>query len=125
MLSAFAFRDYRLLWFGAFVSSIGTWIQDVALAWLIHTRFQEPFYLGLRSFVAEAPLIAFMLLGGALADRVDRRRILLTSQGLQMAFALTLAALHASGRLSIASAPPDDATRSRILCSPKPSCATV
>jgi predicted MFS family arabinose efflux permease len=101
VLSAFAFRDYRLLWSGAFLSSIGSWTQDVALAWLIHTRFQEPFYLGLRSFAAEAPLIAFMLLGGAMADRVDRRRILLTSQGLQMTFALTLAALHASGRLSI------------------------
>ena len=65
---------------GAFLSSVGTWTQDVALGWLIHTRMGDPFYLGLRSFAPEAPLLAFMLVGGAVADRIDRRRILLTSQ---------------------------------------------
>ena len=72
-LSAFSFRDYRRLWIGAFLSSMGTWTQDVALAWLIHTQMGDPFYLGLRAFAAEAPLIAFMLVGGAVADRIDRR----------------------------------------------------
>ena len=62
-LSAFAYRNFRLIWTGAFLSSIGTWTQDVALAWLIHTRMHDPFYLGLRAFAADAPLIAFMLLG--------------------------------------------------------------
>jgi predicted MFS family arabinose efflux permease len=61
----------------------------------------DPFYLGLRAFAAEAPLLAFMLVGGAVADRVDRRRILLTSQSLQMTFAAALLALHATGRLGI------------------------
>src|SRR5687767_2789258 len=89
-LSAFAFRDFRLLWIGAFLSSIGTWTQDVGLAWLIHTRIGDPFYLGLRAFAADAPLIAFMLVGGALADRWDRRLILLTSNVLQMCFAVAL-----------------------------------
>lgn len=92
---------FRRLWGGAFVSSVGTWTQDVALAWLIHTRLQEPLYLGLRSFAAEAPLLAFMLVGGAVADRVDRRRILLTSQGLQLLYALALLALHLTDRLGI------------------------
>jgi MFS family permease len=100
-LAAFGFRGYRLLWIGAFLSSVGTWTQDVALSWLIHTRFDNPIYLGLRAFAAEAPLLAFMLLGGAVADRVDRRRILLTSQILQMCFALALLALHLAGRLEI------------------------
>jgi predicted MFS family arabinose efflux permease len=59
-------------------------------------------YLGLRAFAAEAPLLAFMLVGGAVADRVDRRRILLASQLLQMVFALALGALYASERLGIA-----------------------
>lgn len=102
LLSAFAFRGYRRLWTGAFVSSIGTWTQDVALAWLIHVRLKDPLYLGLRSFAAEAPLLAFMLVGGAVADRVDRRRILLASQTLQMLFALTLMLLYATDRLGIA-----------------------
>jgi predicted MFS family arabinose efflux permease len=100
--SALAFPSYRRLWFGAFTSSLGTWTQDVALAWLIHTSLGDPVYLGLRSFAAEAPLLAFMMVGGAMADRIDRRRILLTSQLLQMSFAALLAALYFSGRLGIA-----------------------
>jgi MFS family permease len=101
-LDAFKHRDYRLLWSGAFLSSLGTWTQDVALAWLIHTRMGDPFYLGLRSFAADAPLVAFMLVGGAVADRVDRRYILLTSQILQMTFAAVLGFLYVTGHLGIA-----------------------
>jgi predicted MFS family arabinose efflux permease len=100
-LAAFAFRNYRLLWIGAFLSSIGTWMQDVALAWLIHTRLHDPFYLGLRAFASEAPLLAFMLIGGAAADRIDRRRILLISNSLQMTAAASLGLLYAAGLLGI------------------------
>ena len=42
---AFAFPAFRALWAGAFVSSVGTWTQDVALSWLIHERYHDPFYL--------------------------------------------------------------------------------
>jgi len=101
-LSAFAFRNFRLLWTGAFLSSIGTWTQDVALSWLIHTRLGNPVYLGLRTFAAEMPLITFMLVGGVVADRVSRRRILLTSQVFQMAMAGALGLLYAANRLGIA-----------------------
>jgi predicted MFS family arabinose efflux permease len=101
-LSAFAFRDFRLLWTGAFLSSVGTWTQDVALAWLIHTRLGDPVYLGLRAFAADAPLIAFMLVGGAMADRLDRRLILLTSNVMQMCIAAALGLLYATDRLGIA-----------------------
>jgi predicted MFS family arabinose efflux permease len=73
----------------------------VALSWLIHTTLGDPFYLGLRAFASDAPLIAFMLLGGAVADRVDRRRILVVSNTLQMAFAATLLVLHLLGHLGI------------------------
>lgn len=100
-LAAFSFRSFRLLWAGAFLSSIGTWTQDVALSWLIHVRFVDPFYLGLRSFAQEVPLFSFMLVGGALADRVDRRSILLSSQLFQMAMALLLGLLFATDRLGI------------------------
>lgn len=101
-LSALSFRNFRLLWIGAFLSSVGTWTQDVAVAWLIHTRTGDPFYLGLRAFAAEAPLIALMLLGGAVADRADRRRILLTSQLLQMSLAAALGVLYFTGHLGVA-----------------------
>jgi predicted MFS family arabinose efflux permease len=101
-LAALAFPAFRALWAGAFVSSIGTWTQDVALSWLIHERYHDPFYLGLRQFSAEAPLIAFMALGGAVADRIDRRLILLTSQFVQMAMAAALGLLYATDHLGIA-----------------------
>jgi predicted MFS family arabinose efflux permease len=100
-LGAFNYRNYRLLWTGAFLSSIGTWTQDVALSWLIHARLGDPFYLGLRAFASDAPLIAFMLVGGAVADRFDRRRVLLLSNTLQMAFAGVLLALYLAGQLGI------------------------
>src|SRR5438552_19178883 len=86
-LSAFAYRNFRLIWTGAFLSSIGTWTQDVALAWLIHTRLHDPFYLALRAFASDAPLLTFMLRVGAVVVRVDRRRILLVTNFLQMVLA--------------------------------------
>ena len=101
--AAFESRGFRRLWLGAFLSSVGTWTQDVALAWLVHQRFGDPRYLGYRSFAAEAPLLAFMLLGGARADRGDRKAILLTSQVLQMAFAAALLVLYVTDSLSMAS----------------------
>jgi predicted MFS family arabinose efflux permease len=101
-LAAFAHRGFRLLWAGAFLSSVGTWIQDVALSWIIHSRLGDPFYLGLRSFAQETPLLAFMLLGGAIADRIDRRLILLSSQWFQMSMAVLLGVLYLTGHLGIA-----------------------
>jgi MFS family permease len=100
-LSGFSYRGFRLLWIGAFLSSVGTWIQDVALSWLIQTRMRDPFYLGLRSFMQELPLLSFMLIGGALADRIDRRRVLLGSQIFQMSMAALLGILYVTGRLGI------------------------
>ena len=100
-MAALAFPAFRVLWIGAFVSSIGTWTQDVALSWLIQERYHDPRYLGLRQFSAEAPLLAFMVLGGAVADRIDRRRILLTSQVIQMLMATALGLLYATGHLGI------------------------
>jgi predicted MFS family arabinose efflux permease len=101
LLAAFSYPAFRFLWAGAFLSSVGTWIQDVALSWLIHARMGDPFYLGLRSFAQELPLISFMLLGGAAADRIDRRLILLSSQSFQMAMALLLGVLYLTDRLGI------------------------
>jgi predicted MFS family arabinose efflux permease len=100
-LAAFEDPAFRFLWIGAFLSSVGTWTQDVALSWLIHERMGDPFYLGLRSFAQEAPLLAFMLIGGAAADRIDRRLILLSSQGFQMAMAALLGLLYVTDRLGI------------------------
>ncbi len=90
---AFRYRDFRLVWFGAFVSTTGTWMQTVAQSWVVLDLTGSPFYLGLDAFLATFPMILFSLVGGVIADRIDRRKLLLASQVLQMTFALTLAGL--------------------------------
>lgn len=92
-LKAFTYRDFRLMWAGAFTSSVGTWMQEVAQNWLILTMTGSTFLLGLDAFLGDAPFLLFSLLGGVMADRVDRRRILLGSQYVQMASATLLAIL--------------------------------
>lgn len=90
---AFTYRDFRLMWAGAFTSSVGTWMQEVAQNWLILTMTGSTFLLGLDAFLGDAPFLAFSLFGGVLADRVDRRHILLRSQYVQMGSATLLAVL--------------------------------
>jgi MFS family permease len=93
--AALAYRDFRVLWIGAFVSTIGTWMQKVAQNWLVLTLAgpASAFFLGLDSFLGELPILLFTLVGGVVADRRDRRQLLLMSQCVQMATALTLAGL--------------------------------
>jgi MFS family permease len=95
MAAALTYRDFRLLWFGAFTSTIGTWMQRVAQNWLVLTLAgpASAFYLGLDSFLGELPILLLTLVGGVVADRRDRRHLLIASQCIQMATALSLAAL--------------------------------
>lgn len=93
VFQAFTYRDFRLLWFGAFTSSSGTWLQETALSWLLLQLTNKPLYLGLNAFLSTAPILLFTLVGGVLADRIDRRRILLTSQWMQLIFATSLSLL--------------------------------
>ena len=81
------------MWLGACTSTIGTWTQQVAQAWLVYTLSNDPFYLGLDAFLGQAPIILLSLVGGVLADRRDRRAMLLMSQYIQMTTAFTLTAL--------------------------------
>ena len=92
-LAAFTYRDFRILWFGAFTSTVGTWMQKVAQSWLIFELTKSSFYLGLDDFLGQLPILLFTLIGGVIADRHDRRHLLIGSQYVQMATALTLAAL--------------------------------
>jgi MFS family permease len=93
MLAAFTYRDFRVQWFGACTSSIGTWMQIVAQNWLVLSLTNSPFFLGLDAFLQQLPIILFTLIGGVLADRYDRRRTLLTSQYIQMGTSAALAVL--------------------------------
>ncbi|MGE3706407.1 MAG: MFS transporter [Vicinamibacterales bacterium] len=93
MFAAFAYRDYRVQWFGACTSSVGTWTQSSAQNWMITSMTGSPFYLGLDAFLQQLPIMLFTLIGGVLADRHDRRRTLLASQYIQMSTAAALALL--------------------------------
>lgn len=100
-LAAFSYRDFRVQWFGACTSSIGTWTQTTAQNWLVLSLTGSAFFLGLDAFLQQLPIMLFTLIGGVLADRRDRRQTLLTSQYIQMATAAALATLVFSGVVRI------------------------
>jgi MFS family permease len=100
-LAAFTYRNFRILWLGAFTSTVGTWMQKVAQSWLIFELTKSSFYLGLDDFLGQLPILLFTLIGGVIADRHDRRRLLLGSQYVQMTTAFTLAVLVYTGRVTI------------------------
>jgi predicted MFS family arabinose efflux permease len=97
VFKAFRYRDFRLMWFGACTSSIGTWMQIVAQGWLIYRLSHSAFLLALDQFLGGIPIFLFSLIGGVVADRVERRKILLSSQYVQMATAGILTVLVATG----------------------------
>ena len=81
-----------MLWFGAFASTVGTWMQKVAQSWLVFELTKSSLFLGLDDFLGQLPILLFTIVGGVIADRHDRRQLLLGSQYIQMATAFTLAA---------------------------------
>ncbi len=101
VFKAFHYRDFRLMWIGACTSSIGTWMQIVAQGWLIYRLSHSAFLLALDQFLAGLPIFLFSLVGGVVADRVERRKILLVSQYIQMTSATILTILVATGAVHV------------------------
>ena len=99
--SALHYRDFRLLWFGAFTSTTGTWMATVAQGWVVLSLTDSAFLLGVDGFLATGPMLIFSLFGGVVADRVERKKIMLFSQYLQMTFAFILAAIILSGNVKV------------------------
>ncbi len=93
MFRSFRYRDFALFWTGNFLSNVGTWMQNLALGWLILVRTNSPFLLGLNGFLGSAPSLFFSLPGGAIADRMNRRKLMIVTQTAMMLLALILAAL--------------------------------
>jgi len=98
---AFTYRDFRLMWVGACTSSIGTWMQIVAQGWLIYRLSHSAFLLALDQFLGGRPIFKKSLIGGVVADRVERRRILLGSQYIQLFSAATLTVLVATSVVQV------------------------
>jgi len=85
--------NFRLFWSGNFLSNIGTWMQNVAQGWLVLSLTGSAFWLGVVGFAGSIPFLIFTLFGGVVADRVNKRRLLLVTQSAMMILAFALAAL--------------------------------
>jgi len=94
-------RNFRLFWTGNFLSNIGTWMQNVAQGWLVITLTNSSFWLGVVGFAGSIPFLIFTLFGGVIADRVNKRRLLLVTQTAMMLLAFVLASLTFFHRISV------------------------
>lgn len=94
-------RNFRVYNTGMFISNIGTWMQGVALSWLVYRLTGSAAALGLVTFANNLPLLLFTFVGGITADRYDKRKILLITNSLAMLQAAALAILVFTGTASI------------------------
>jgi MFS family permease len=92
-VSVLAERDFRVVWIGQAVSMCGTWMQMVAQGLLVLELWDHAFALGALNFANAVPTLLIMLFGGVLADRSDKRRILLATQAIMMMLALSVGVL--------------------------------
>jgi predicted MFS family arabinose efflux permease len=99
--AALAHPDYRLLWTGAMFSNIGAWMQNVAKSWLVYEISGSAFWLGVDAFVTHFSAVLLLPLGGALADRFERRRLLIVCNALLAVLALLLGGLYAGSWLRV------------------------
>jgi MFS family permease len=93
VVRALRHANFRLFWSGNFLSNIGTWMQNVAQGWLVLTLTNSAFWLGVVGFAGSIPFLLFTLFGGVIADRVNKRKLLLVTQSAMMVLAFTLAVL--------------------------------
>jgi len=90
-------RDFRLFWTGQLISLMGTWMQTVAQGWLMHRITDSPAMLGLLGFAQFIPVTIFSLFAGVLADRMDKRKLILITQSFAMLQAVVMAVLVSLG----------------------------
>jgi MFS family permease len=100
-LGALAIPDFRKLWAGSLVSNVGTWMQQIGVGWLVLQLTDSPFWLGLVAFATALPILLFSLPAGVLADRIDRRRLIIGTQCAVAALATLLATLTATGAVRL------------------------
>jgi MFS family permease len=91
--AALRYRNFRSLWSGLIVSNMGTWMQNVASGWLVLQLTNSPLWLGILGLSFALPMIILPPFAGTIADRVNRVRLLLFTQTMQMAIAILLAIL--------------------------------
>src|SRR5918999_5787455 len=90
-------RNYRLFFTGQLVSVVGTWMQNVALAWFVVELTHSPIAVGALAFCRFIPFTVFGLFAGVVADRIDNRRLVIATQATSMVFSTVLAGLVLTG----------------------------
>ena len=100
-LQSLRHRNYRLLWFGSLVSNSGDWMDQIALNWLVYQLSGSAVQLAFLNLARLAPIFVFTLVGGVIADRAERRRLLFTTQAVAMVLAFILATLTITGLVQI------------------------
>src|SRR5215217_1457053 len=93
--SALDHSEFRLMWLGSFASNIGTWMQTVVLGSYAFKLTGSSVFVGALAFAQLGPLLLLSVVGGLVADAVDRRKLLIAVQSEQLVFALVLAAVVA------------------------------
>jgi MFS family permease len=101
MFQAFQSRNFVRYWSGALLSNIGSWMQTVALGWLVLQLTDSPFWVGFVSFAALSPSLFLSLFGGVLADRSDRRQVMMIAQVVMLLSTAVLATLTACGVITV------------------------
>jgi len=99
-LRALNHRDYRVFFAGQAVALVGAWMQQVAQAWLVLSLTNSPLRLGLVGSLTFTPILLFAIVGGAVADRLPKRRLLVLTQSLLACQTLTLAMLIWTGHVA-------------------------
>ena len=100
-LSALGRRDFRIYWCGQAISLVGTWMQVMAQGWVVTDLTNDAFVLGLLNAAGSLPILLLSLKGGELADRIEKRRVLIVTQIVMMLLAFGFAAVVYAGRLSL------------------------
>ena len=93
ILRGFEHRNFRLFFIGQTLTMIGTWMQYIAISWLVYRLTSSAFMLGMTGFALQIPILLVSPFAGVWIDRYNRRRLLLVTQTLALAQVLLLAAL--------------------------------
>ena len=94
-------RDFGLFWLSLLFSAVGTQISTVAIAWQVYEITNSPFQLGLTGLFRALPVMILSLPGGVLADRMDRRKLLIITQSLAALLSLVLGLLSSAGQIRV------------------------
>ena len=101
LMRALAYRNYRLFFGGQGLSLIGTWMQQIAMSWLVYRMSGSVFLLGLIGFTGQIPTVIFGSFAGVYVDRLNRRNLLIATQAFSMMQALLLAFLTLTGLIAV------------------------